>query len=131
MATVIGEYVETLCMACSDEACDFKPIVLKRRAMGDNDLEITMKYCGVCHSDLHSAAGHLGGLLGKPQYPHVPGHELSGVVTRVGKNVLGFAIGDHVGVGCMVDSCLSCKNCLAGHEQKCPKQTGTYQVLFY
>ena len=46
--------VEVLCMACSDEACDFKPVTLHRRVMLDDDLEISMKYCGVCHSDLHS-----------------------------------------------------------------------------
>jgi len=90
MATINVESIDTLCMACSDEKCDFKPILLKRRAMGDEDLEITMKFCGVCHSDLHSAAGHLSGLLGKPTYPAVPGHELSGIVTRKGKNVQGF-----------------------------------------
>ena len=67
------------------------------------------------------------GALGKPQYPHVPGHELCGIVSRVGKNVKGFQVGDAVGVGCMVDSCLKCKQCLAGNEQKCAAQTGTYQ----
>ena len=77
---------------------------------------------------MHSAAGHLSGMMGKPNYPHVPGHELSGVVTRIGKDVKGFAVGDNVGIGCMVDSCQSCKMCIAGHEQKCVKQTGTYQV---
>lgn len=119
--------IPVLCMACESEACDFKPVILHRRAPGDDDLEITMKYCGVCHSDLHSAAGHLKGALGKPQYPHVPGHELAGIVARVGKNVTRFKVGDPVGVGCMVDSCLSCKQCLLGHEQKCSTQTGTYQ----
>jgi len=49
MATINVESIDTLCMACSDEKCDFKPILLKRRAMGDEDLEITMKFCGVCH----------------------------------------------------------------------------------
>jgi D-arabinose 1-dehydrogenase-like Zn-dependent alcohol dehydrogenase len=114
-------------MACKDETCDFKPTTLHRRSMGDDDIEIAMKYCGCCHSDLHSAAGHLKGALGPPQYPHVPGHELSGIVARIGSNVKTFKVGDYVGVGCMVDSCGGCKHCLAGNEQKCPTQTGTYQ----
>jgi len=111
-------------MGCSDECCDFKPIKLKRRNIGDYDVQIEMKYCGVCHSDLHIAAGHIG--LGKVTYPCVPGHELAGVAVAVGAQVTKFKVGDHVGVGCMVDSCLKCKNCRAGEEQKCSKQVATY-----
>lgn len=120
--------VETYCMACSDKSCNFKPVKFFRRPVGDEDIQIEMKYCGVCHTDLHSAAGHLENVAGKVEYPHVPGHELSGVITRIGKSVTGFKVGDQVGVGCMVDSCLSCKQCLAGNEHKCSRgQTGTYQ----
>ena len=78
--------VETLCMACDDARCDFKPLALQRRPVGDFDVLIEMKYCGVCHSDLHSVAGHMDGLK-KIQYPHVPGHELAGVVAAVGAAV--------------------------------------------
>lgn len=114
-------------MGCSDTRCDFKLMKLHRRHMGEEDIEIQMKYCGVCHSDLHSAAGHLVGIK-KSEYPMVPGHELAGIVTNVGAKVTGFQVGDSVGVGCMVDSCLECKNCKAGNEHKCLKEnTGTYQ----
>ena len=119
--------MEVLCMGCDDNRCDFKLMKLHRRKMGDEDVEIQMKYCGVCHSDLHSAAGHLNGIR-KTEYPMVPGHELAGIITNVGRNVTGFQVGDSVGVGCMVDSCLECKNCKAGNEHKCSKEnTGTYQ----
>jgi uncharacterized zinc-type alcohol dehydrogenase-like protein len=83
------------------------------------------QYCGICHSDLHTAAGHLSG-LGLSAYPCVPGHELAGVVAAVGAKVTKVKPGDHVGVGCMVDSCLSCAACRRGEEQKCMKVTMTY-----
>jgi len=70
--------VGTLCMACDDNRCDFKPIKLLRRPVGDFDIFIEVKYCGVCHSDLSTAAGHAEA-LGRCQYPCVPGHELAGV----------------------------------------------------
>lgn len=120
--------VDTICMACDDSRCDFKAIKLQRRPLGDFDVLIDMKYCGVCHSDLHDAAGHLDDLLGKRKYPHVPGHELSGVCLQVGARVTKFKVGDHIGVGCMVDSCLSCASCHSGKEQKCKNSmTPTYQ----
>ena len=116
--------IETLCMACSDASCDFKPMSLKRRACGPNDIVIDMKFCGVCHTDLHVAAGHLG--ITPTRYPCVPGHELAGVCVQVGSNVTKFKTGDQVGVGCMVDSCLNCSACRSGEEQLCSKQTATY-----
>lgn len=121
--------VDVLCLGCTDEKCDFRPMLLKRRAAGPDDIVIDMRFCGVCHTDLHTAAGHLTGLVGSI-YPNdvcVPGHELSGVATFVGSNVTGFKIGDKIGVGCMVDSCLTCTNCLQGEEQLCSgKNTATY-----
>ena len=119
---------KTLCMAAETVECDFKPQNLMRRAVGDEDVLIDMKYCGVCHSDLSFAAGHMSGILGAVKFPCVPGHELAGVVAEVGKAVTKFAVGDHIGVGCMVDSCLSCANCKKGEEQTCTKQVGTYQA---
>lgn len=92
------------------------------------DILFDIKYCGVCHSDLHSANGHLDSLVGKGNFPFVPGHELAGVVTKVGSKVRKFQIGDHIGVGCMVDSCLNCSQCNKGEEQNCKKKsTATYQ----
>ena len=79
--------IETMCMACSDANCDFKPMKFQRRPCGDSDVVIEMKYCGVCHSDLHSAAGHLNGITGPKTYPLVPGHELAGICIKVGRSV--------------------------------------------
>lgn len=101
--------LDVLCMACTDANCNFKPMALKRRAPGDFDVVIDMKYCGVCHSDLHSAANHLA--VNPATYPFVPGHELAGVCVKVGSKVTKFKVGDQVGVGCMVDSCQECANC--------------------
>jgi len=118
-------HIDVLCMGCSSATCDFKPMKLKRRTVGKHDILIDMKYCGVCHSDLHAAADHNAG-IGATNYPCVPGHELAGVCTEVGAGVTKFRVGDHVGVGCMVDSCLDCPQCTAGEEQKCSKHVGTY-----
>ena len=120
--------IDVLCMACDGPDCNHRPVMLKRRAPGDDDVVIAMKYCGICHTDLHGAKGDLDGLVGRDHYPNVAGHELSGVCTAVGKNVTKFKVGDYVGVGCMVDSCGTCKSCKAGTEQLCTKQTGTYNA---
>lgn len=96
----------------------------ERRAVGDNDVLIEIKYCGICHSDIHTIRGHWG----KQQYPQVPGHEIAGVVTAVGKNVTKFKVGDKAGVGCMVNSCMQCESCKKGEEHHCETMgfTGTY-----
>mmetsp|Transcript_36882 Transcript_36882/g.89461 ORF Transcript_36882/g.89461 Transcript_36882/m.89461 type:complete len:436 (-) Transcript_36882:3795-5102(-) len=123
-----AEPIDVIGMACQDPACDFKPIKFQRRAPGPEDVLIDMVYCGVCHTDLHASADHLKGLGMATKYPCVTGHELAGVVTDVGPDVTKFQIGDHIGVGCMVDSCLDCKPCNEGHEQYCKKtNTSTYQ----
>mmetsp|Transcript_2958 Transcript_2958/g.3380 ORF Transcript_2958/g.3380 Transcript_2958/m.3380 type:complete len:391 (-) Transcript_2958:175-1347(-) len=113
-------------MACEDARCDFKPMRMKRRPLGPQDIEIDMKYCGVCHSDLHIAADHMAKVATSTQYPCVPGHELAGVCIAVGSEVTKIQVGDKVGVGCMVDACLECKACNQNDEQKCKKQTATY-----
>ena len=117
---------DALCMACDDERCDFKPVRFQRRPVGLQDVEIEMRFCGVCHSDLHTAASHIAGVGRKTEYPCTPGHELAGVCVAVGKDVTKFKVGDHVGVGCLVDSCHECDACKAGEEQKCAKSVGTY-----
>ena len=91
------------------------PLSIERRELGPTDVGIDIKYCGVCHSDLHTARGEWGGST----YPVVPGHEAVGVVTAVGASVSGFKAGDSVGVGCMVDSCRNCNACREGLEQYC------------
>ena len=73
----------------------------ERREPNETDVELEVYYCGVCHSDIHTARGDWG----EVKYPCVPGHEIVGVVTRVGSKVTKFKPGDKVGVGCMVKSC--------------------------
>ena len=93
------------------------PWHFERRAVGDHDVQIEILYCGVCHSDIHTVRSEW-----RPEkYPLVPGHEIAGRIIKVGKYVTKFKIGDHAGVGCMVDSCGVCVSCLAGHEQYCDK----------
>src|SRR3954467_12568022 len=91
------------------------PLEIERRALGPKDVRIDIRFCGICHSDIHFARGEWG----EVPYPAVPGHEIAGVVAEVGSDVTGFAPGDRVGVGCMVNSCRACENCLAGNEQYC------------
>ncbi|KTF31099.1 hydroxyacid dehydrogenase, partial [Xanthomonas vesicatoria] len=99
------------------------PFVFERREPGPNDVQIDIAYCGVCHSDLHTARNEWHNTL----YPSVPGHEIVGRVTAVGDAVTGFKVGDLAGVGCMVDSCRSCASCQEGEEQYCEQGfTGTY-----
>jgi uncharacterized zinc-type alcohol dehydrogenase-like protein len=101
----------------------FSPFGFERRDPNPNDVAIAIRFCGVCHSDLHTARGEWGGT----RYPCVPGHEIVGEVTAVGEAVTRFAVGDLVGVGCMVDSCQRCQPCRDGLEQYCePGMTGTY-----
>ena len=101
----------------------FAPLPIERRSPAPNDVAIAIRYCGVCHSDLHTARGEWSGTL----YPCVPGHEIVGEVTAVGNAVTRFRVGDIVGVGCMVDSCQKCEPCRQGLEQYCePGFTGTY-----
>lgn len=102
----------------------FAPFSFERRDVGSNDVAIDILYCGVCHSDLHTARSEWGGTL----YPCIPGHEIVGRVTAVGADVTKFKAGDVVGVGCMVDSCGTCPSCHAGEEQYCEGTgfVGTY-----
>ena len=96
----------------------------ERRPVGDNDILIDIKFSGICHSDIHTIKGHWG----KQQYPQVPGHEIAGIVSEVGKNVTKFKVGDQAGVGCMVNSCMKCESCRNGEEQHCETtgMVGTY-----
>lgn len=91
------------------------PFTLDRRQPGPNDVAIDIKFCGICHTDLHQTADDWGGGV----FPMVPGHEIAGVVTAVGAAVTKFKVGQHVGVGCLVDSCRTCIECRRGLEQYC------------
>lgn len=98
------------------------PFEIKRRDPGENDIEIDILYCGVCHSDLHLVRNEWQ----NTEYPIVPGHEIVGRVTKTGKNVSGFKTGDLAAIGCMVDSCRNCPDCKEGLEQYCNNTTYTY-----
>jgi uncharacterized zinc-type alcohol dehydrogenase-like protein len=96
---------------------------IQRRPIGPKDVRIDIRFCGICHSDIHFARGEWGEI----PYPAVPGHEIAGVVAEVGSDVTNFGPGDRVGVGCMVNSCRECENCKAGNEQYCLEgNTQTY-----
>jgi uncharacterized zinc-type alcohol dehydrogenase-like protein len=93
----------------------FEQYEITRRALGPRDVAIQVKFAGICHSDIHQAREEWG----KATFPMVPGHEIGGVVVAVGAEVTNFTVGQHAGVGCMVDSCLKCDHCAAGNEQFC------------
>lgn len=98
-------------------AADLKEMDIHRREVTAKDVEIDILYCGVCHSDLHTARNEWGGTV----YPNVPGHEIVGRITKVGSGVTKFKVDDLAGVGCMVDSCRKCESCKEGLEQYCEK----------
>jgi uncharacterized zinc-type alcohol dehydrogenase-like protein len=100
-----------------------EPFNFERREPRPEDVAIEILFCGICHSDIHSARNEWGGTT----YPFVPGHEIVGRVTAVGDKVSKYKVGDLVGVGCLVDSCRSCTACNDGLEQYCENGwTGTY-----
>nr|WP_269814277.1 NAD(P)-dependent alcohol dehydrogenase [Lentzea terrae] len=99
---------------------------IERRAVGAHDVLIDIKYAGICHSDIHQVNEGWGEGI----FPMVPGHEIAGVVAEVGSEVTRYAVGDRVGVGCMVDSCRECEFCLRGLEQYCANgNTMTYNGI--
>lgn len=110
--------------AFTDFSGKLAPINFKRRALRSDDVAIDIRYCGICHSDVHTGLGHWW----TPQpTPQVTGHEIAGIVTAVGKNVTRYKVGDRVGVGAFVDSCGHCKECVGQTEQYCENgATWTY-----
>jgi uncharacterized zinc-type alcohol dehydrogenase-like protein len=109
--------VATTARAVGAQAADapLGPLEIERRAVGPKDVRIDVRFCGICHSDIHFTRGEWGEI----PYPAVPGHEIAGVVAEVGSEVTRFEPGDRVGVGCMVNSCRECENCARGEEQYC------------
>jgi uncharacterized zinc-type alcohol dehydrogenase-like protein len=105
--------------AALSNSTPLEPFQFERREPGPTDIVISIKFCGVCHSDIHQTRDEWGGSL----FPMVPGHEIVGEVTAVGGKVTKFKVGDLAGVGCMVDSCGHCVNCNAGEEQFCVNGT--------
>lgn len=98
------------------------PFSFSRRALRPKDVLVDIKYCGICHSDIHQVRNEWS----NSKYPMVPGHEIAGIVAEVGASVKKFKKGDRVGVGCMVDSCRNCPECKDGEEQYCPAPVFTY-----
>jgi uncharacterized zinc-type alcohol dehydrogenase-like protein len=109
---------ETRGFAAQSATTPLEPFSFERRTPGPRDVQIDILYCGVCHSDLHTARNEWRGTV----YPVVPGHEIVGRVTRVGDQVTGFKPGDVAAVGCMVGSCGTCSDCREGLEQYCQNE---------
>jgi alcohol dehydrogenase (NADP+) len=115
--------MKTKAYAAQSASSALGPYEIDRRPPGPEDVQIQILYCGVCHSDLHTARNEWKNTL----FPSVPGHEIVGRVVAVGEKVAGFKVGDLAGVGCMVDSCGHCASCAEGDEQYCENGfTGTY-----
>lgn len=115
--------MQTIGYAAHSTTTDLVPFSFERRAPRANDVVMEILYCGVCHSDLHWSRNDWGWTV----FPAVPGHEIVGRVVEVGADVTAHRIGDHVAVGCMVDSCQHCDQCEKGEEQLCREgNTGTY-----
>ena len=109
--------------AAQDATAPLAPWTITRRDTKPHDVQIQILYCGVCHSDLHTARNEWGNTV----FPCVPGHEIVGKVTAVGEHVKKFKVGDLAGIGCLVDSCRECDNCKEGLEQYCTNgMVGTY-----
>lgn len=112
---------EVLAYACDDATTQFHRTSITLREPGPGEIYFEVKYAGICHSDIHTARGEWG----PAKYPLTPGHEIAGIVTKVGEGVTKYKIGDKVGVGCMVESCGQCEYCEAGLEQFCSGTPGT------
>jgi len=113
-------------LAVDNATAPLKSFEFERRDMGSHDVVLDVKYSGICHSDIHTARAEWGSVY----YPLVPGHEIAGVVTNIGKQVTKFAIGDLIGVGVFVDSCRTCENCNNGLQNYCLEgMTGTYNSI--
>ena len=114
----------TRAFGATDKQAPLALLNIERRDPGPLDVEIDILFSGVCHSDLHTVKSEWPGT----QYPCVPGHEIAGRVTRVGRDVKRFKPGDLATVGCLVDSCQTCASCGDGLEQYCDGTglVGTY-----
>ena len=110
--------MQTKSYAVQSATTPLAPFSLQRRNLGEHDVDIEILYCGVCHSDIHTVRNEWQGT----NYPCVPGHEIIGRITKVGRRVSKFKEGDIAGVGCMVDSCRICECCKKDLEQFCEQE---------
>ena len=106
---------KVLAYAAQSPTSALAPFTIERREPRPDDVVVEIDFCGICHTDIHFAHNDWGMTL----YPVVPGHEIVGTVTAVGSSVERFKPGDRVGVGCLVDSCRTCRSCEDGLEQYC------------
>jgi alcohol dehydrogenase (NADP+) len=118
--------LEAKAYAAKSVKAPLEPFVVARRELRPHDVGIEVKFCGICHSDIHQARDEWGGSI----FPMVPGHEVAGIVSDVGSEVTTFKVGDRVGVGCLVDSDRTCDSCKRDLEQYClTGATPTYNGL--
>ncbi|CAN1315111.1 Probable cinnamyl alcohol dehydrogenase 6 [Linum perenne] len=128
MAQTTPNHTQTVTgWAAHDTSGNITPYTFKRRENGDTDVTIDILYCGICHTDLHQAKNDWGMTM----YPIVPGHEITGIITKVGKKVEGFKVGDRAGIGCLAASCLDCEFCETSQENYCDKLQFTYNGVFW
>lgn len=114
--------------AAMEASAALKTYSFERRDPKACDVVIDIQFCGVCHSDIHQVRNEWGGAV----FPMVPGHEIVGIVSRIGSSVTRYKVGDRVGVGCFVDSCRQCECCRKGYEQFCDKgMVQTYNSQYY
>ena len=106
---------QALGYAANHSFTSLKPLAFERGEPAANEVEISVLFCGVCHSDVHQVKNEWGNTV----YPCMPGHEIVGRVAKAGASVTRHAVGDLVGVGCMVDSCRECEACRSGEENYC------------
>ena len=111
--------------AALQPAAALVPYTIERRSPGAHDVLIKILFCGICHTDLSQTGGEYPGSI----FPMVPGHEIVGRVAEIGSDVTKYSVGDLVGIGCFVDSCRVCRECLAGEEQFCDGMIVTYNGL--
>ena len=117
--------VETVALKSAD--AKFEKHTIKRNVCGPDDVLVDIKFCGICHSDVHVGRNEIPDLM-PTKYPCVPGHEIAGIVNKVGKNVTDVKAGDHVGVGCFVDSCRNCTACKTGNENACKGPAAVFTI---
>ncbi|KAL6524855.1 putative cinnamyl alcohol dehydrogenase 6 [Orobanche minor] len=113
--------------AAHDTSGKITPYTFKRRENGVDDVTMKILYCGICHTDLH----HVKNDWNITMYPVVPGHEIVGIITKVGSNVANFKVGDRAGVGCLAASCLTCEYCEEGQENYCDQVQFVYNGIFW
>ncbi|KAH6822281.1 cinnamyl alcohol dehydrogenase 9 [Perilla frutescens var. hirtella] len=128
MAQTTPNHTQTVSgWAAHDQSGKIVPYTFKRRQNGADDITIKILYCGICHTDLH----YIKNDWGLTMYPVVPGHEIVGIVTKVGNNVTKFKVGDRAGVGCLAATCLKCEYCKEGHENYCDEVQFVYNGIFW